>query len=56
MNQSNQEDFQKKIKIRFHDKKLLTTALTHSSYAMSGNFPGGKTMNGWSFWETQCWN
>lgn len=42
MNQSNQEDFQKKIKIRFHDKKLLTTALTHSSYANERKLPRGK--------------
>ena len=42
MNQSNQEDFQKKIKIRFHDKKLLTTALTHSSYANERKLSRGK--------------
>lgn len=42
MNQSNQEDFQKKIKIRFHDQKLLTTALTHSSYANERKLPRGK--------------
>ena len=42
MNQSNQEDFQKKIKIRFHDKKLLTTELTHSSYANERKLPRGK--------------
>lgn len=42
MNQSNQEDFQKRIKIRFHDQKLLTTALTHSSYANERKLPRGK--------------
>ncbi|MBS7008212.1 ribonuclease III [Anaerostipes sp.] len=42
MNQSNQEDFQKKIGIRFHDQKLLTTALTHSSYANERKLPRGK--------------
>ena len=42
MNQSNQEDFQKKIKIRFNDKKLLTTALTHSSYANERKLSRGK--------------
>lgn len=42
MNQSNQEDFQKRIKIRFHDQKLLTTALTHSSYANERKLPKGK--------------
>ena len=42
MNQSNQEDFQKKIKIRFHDNKLLTNALTHSSYANERKLSRGK--------------
>lgn len=42
MNRSNQEDFQKKIKICFHDMNLLITALTHSSYANERKLPRGK--------------
>ena len=42
MNQSNQEDFQKKIKNSFHDKKLLTPALTPSSYANERKLSRGK--------------